>query len=165
MRSDDLRARADFSRLDLETGPLPYPDATFRLVICAHVLEHLHDPEHAVREMRRVLAPGGHLYVEVPSERTARAPSMPCWLGPGPSLAFHDDPTHVGQPWSPDQLSAFLSERRFQVLQTGRARSPGLWPAAPLFLVFGTLARNPRAVHRALEQLAGLASFAVAGPV
>lgn len=154
----------DFARLDLESAPLPYPAGTFQLVVCAHVLEHLRDPDPVTAEIRRVLAPGGRLYVEVPSERTARAPSMPAWFGPGPTLAFDDDPTHVGEPWSPDQLSDFLSARGFGVLQNGRARSPGLWPAAPLLLARGTLTRDARSIHRILEQIAGLASYAVAGP-
>jgi len=49
------------------TENLPYGDETFDLVICFEVLEHLFDPKHAVREMRRILRPGGRLLVSVPN--------------------------------------------------------------------------------------------------
>lgn len=44
--------RADLHRL-------PYPDKTFDVVLAAHVIEHLPDPQLALVEMYRVLKPGG----------------------------------------------------------------------------------------------------------
>jgi len=40
---------------------LPVEDASFDLVICTQVLEHCDDPAQAVRELRRVTAPGGRV--------------------------------------------------------------------------------------------------------
>ena len=38
---------------------LPVEDGSFDLVLCIQVLEHADDPARAVRELRRVVAPGG----------------------------------------------------------------------------------------------------------
>src|SRR5580658_1210307 len=46
-------------------------DGTVDVVICHHTLEHLPDPPAALREMRRLLAPGGRLLLYVPLERGA----------------------------------------------------------------------------------------------
>ena len=40
---------------------LPVDDASFDLVLCTQVLEHCDDPAQAVRELRRVTAPGGRV--------------------------------------------------------------------------------------------------------
>lgn len=45
---------------------LPHPDATFDAVLCSEVLEHLEDDRAALRELVRVLRPGGRLLVSVP---------------------------------------------------------------------------------------------------
>jgi SAM-dependent methyltransferase len=40
---------------------LPVEDGTFDVVLCTQVLEHCDDPAQAVRELRRVTAPGGRV--------------------------------------------------------------------------------------------------------
>jgi demethylmenaquinone methyltransferase/2-methoxy-6-polyprenyl-1,4-benzoquinol methylase len=42
---------------------IPYADQTFDVVMAAHVLEHLPEPQNALSEMMRVLKPGGVLFI------------------------------------------------------------------------------------------------------
>lgn len=51
---------------DAETEPLPFEDTSFDLVVASHVLEHLSDREFALKEMSRVLKPGGLLIIGIP---------------------------------------------------------------------------------------------------
>lgn len=44
----------------------PFADDTFGAIWCSEVLEHLFDPAFALREMHRVMKPGGKLLVTVP---------------------------------------------------------------------------------------------------
>lgn len=46
---------------------LPFPDTSFDLVWSTDVLEHLHTPERAVEEIKRVLKPGGLLTLTTPN--------------------------------------------------------------------------------------------------
>jgi ubiquinone/menaquinone biosynthesis C-methylase UbiE len=48
---------------------LPFAGESFDLVVCIWVLEHLRDPETVLREVRRVLRPGGHFVFLTPNLR------------------------------------------------------------------------------------------------
>ena len=48
---------------------LPFVDETFDLIVCLWVLEHLRDPAVTLREVRRVLRPGGHFVFLTPNIR------------------------------------------------------------------------------------------------
>ena len=58
---------------NLNTDPLPYPDASFDLVTCTEVIEHLEHYRAALREMARVLRPGGVLVVSTPNVLNVRS--------------------------------------------------------------------------------------------
>lgn len=57
----------DFARMDGET--LDLPDAGFDAALCALGLMYMPEPEQALREMRRVLRPGGRVGLAVWGER------------------------------------------------------------------------------------------------
>ena len=46
---------------------LPFTDSSFSAVVASHVLEHAHDPDQALREVARVLRPGGLLWAAWPT--------------------------------------------------------------------------------------------------
>jgi ubiquinone/menaquinone biosynthesis C-methylase UbiE len=67
-RARDLSlSNCSFSRMDAET--LALPDGSFDVVLCALGLMYMPDPEQALREMSRVLRPGGRLALAVWGER------------------------------------------------------------------------------------------------
>jgi SAM-dependent methyltransferase len=47
---------------------LPFDDGSFDLITANMVFEHLEDPVHALREIHRVLRPGGRLIFHTPNE-------------------------------------------------------------------------------------------------
>jgi ubiquinone/menaquinone biosynthesis C-methylase UbiE len=46
---------------------LPYPDNTFETIISCETIEHVPDPVQGVRELHRVLGPGGRLFLSTPN--------------------------------------------------------------------------------------------------
>ena len=53
---------------------IPHQDNTFQVITCVHVIEHIRDPAASVREIARVLAPGGTFVCATPN-RATRLPS------------------------------------------------------------------------------------------
>ena len=69
-RARDLQCcNASFERMDAEA--LSLPDGSFDVALCALGLMYMPDPAQALREMRRVLRPGGRLGLAVWGERSS----------------------------------------------------------------------------------------------
>jgi SAM-dependent methyltransferase len=49
-----------------DAGALPFASSAFGLVVSQEMVEHVEDPFLAVREMARVLARGGRIYLQAP---------------------------------------------------------------------------------------------------
>lgn len=62
--SIDLSSRRAMQRMDLTA--LALDDASFDVILCSHVLEHIPDDRRAMRELHRVLRPGGWAILQVP---------------------------------------------------------------------------------------------------
>ncbi|MEV6985049.1 methyltransferase domain-containing protein [Sphaerisporangium sp. NPDC051017] len=80
---------------------MPFPDASFDRVIAAEVLEHIPDDMAAMREIHRVLKPGGLAAVTVPSF----LPERICWAL---SEAYHTAPGGHVRIYTLAELSAKL---------------------------------------------------------
>ena len=52
--------------IKMDLAATPVPSATFDAIICIHVLEHVKDDRGAMRELFRVLKPGGWALISVP---------------------------------------------------------------------------------------------------
>jgi SAM-dependent methyltransferase len=54
-------------------------DSTFDVIACLDVLEHTLDPFAAIREIRRMLKPGGYLMISAPLNFRIHGPIPDCW--------------------------------------------------------------------------------------
>ncbi len=99
--------------------------AEFDIVIAKHVVEHLCEPEQAISEMSRVLAPGGLLILATPNlSSPMRQRKKGKWIG-------YKDPTHI----SMRPPEAWLSSLRQCGLNPRRVFSDGFWDAPYLPLI------------------------------
>jgi SAM-dependent methyltransferase len=72
---------------------IPVPDASFDVILCTEVLEHVPRPIEALREMARITKPGGRLFLTAP-------------LGSG----LHQEPYHFYGGYTDHWYRKFLTE-------------------------------------------------------
>lgn len=63
----DLDSPRPEERIDITV--IPFDDDAVDCIICSHVLEHVPDDRRAMRELRRVLRPGGWAVINAPVDR------------------------------------------------------------------------------------------------
>lgn len=68
LRLGRARADAELAPLAADLLKLPFRDATFDVVLCNHVLEHIPEDRVAMRELARVMTSDGLMLVGVPNE-------------------------------------------------------------------------------------------------
>lgn len=56
-------------RANLNVGPIPFPENHFDVVTALNVIEHVFDPIRLIREIHRVLTPGGYIVISTPNIR------------------------------------------------------------------------------------------------
>ncbi len=130
---------APYTRFSLASAEeLPFASNSFHVVIIKHVVEHLPRPEQAIRELGRILAPGGTLILSAPNLASLLKPLKgDRWIG-------YQDPTHISLK-PPDEWLHLI--RREAGLRVVRTSSDGFWdvPYLPLIpikvqrLIFGSL--------------------------
>jgi 2-polyprenyl-3-methyl-5-hydroxy-6-metoxy-1,4-benzoquinol methylase len=83
-----LSPDAQFLRANLDCEPIPVPDASADIVATLETIEHLESPRVFVRELHRILKPGGWLVLSTPNQLSML--SILCLIVRGRFVAFQD---------------------------------------------------------------------------
>lgn len=97
-RYDDpqlARSEFDIKHANFEVDKFPFADNSFDVVFSKSVIEHLHKPDNFLKEIRRILKPGGRAIIMTPDWQTQR-------------YVFYNDHTHV-QPYIVSGLANALN--------------------------------------------------------
>jgi 2-polyprenyl-3-methyl-5-hydroxy-6-metoxy-1,4-benzoquinol methylase len=120
-----------------------FPDASFDVVTLLDVIEHVPDPAGLLREVRRVLKPGGLVYLVTPDCDSLSARVLGSrWWGLRPAHIYY---------FSEKTLSRMLEKGGFEIVEArsfGRIFTWGYW--------LSRLTNYPRLVFRAVEALVDL---------
>jgi len=97
---DLSKARRPRLRANLEQ--LAFRDATFDAIYCSHVLEHVPDDRQAMRELHRVLKPGGWAILQVPiiRETTYEDPTITSEVARLAAYGQHDHVRAYGRDYA-----------------------------------------------------------------
>ena len=99
----------------LNVEALPFPDESFELIICNHVLEHVGDDRKAMRALWRALRPSGRAILQVPiAERLKETREDPCAISPEARGEVFGQPDHVRLYAAEDYIRR-LSDAGFRV--------------------------------------------------
>jgi hypothetical protein len=91
--SADLEGHEAMQHMDMTD--VPFKDGAFDLIVCVHVLEHVPDDRQAMREMVRVLKPGGVAMLLVPIVLEQPTLEDPAVLTPAQRKAAYWQEDHV----------------------------------------------------------------------
>lgn len=101
-------SEADTASTLIEDGRLPFSDAAFDRAMVVHALDHCADPSELLREIWRILAPGGRMLAIVPNRRGLWSQS-------------EISPFGYGRPYSRGQLKALLRGSQFELVNDTEA--------------------------------------------
>jgi len=96
---------------------LPFAGKSFNVVIIKHIVEHLPDPQRAIREIGRVTEPGGTLILATPNLASLLKPwKGDTWIG-------YQDPTHISLK-PPAEWISFIESAGYKIK---RIFADGFW--------------------------------------
>jgi ubiquinone/menaquinone biosynthesis C-methylase UbiE len=122
-------ANCQFARADFDREKLPWPDASMHSITCMHLVEHLQSIDVLMREIARLLAPGGQVYFETPHPKSLNVRSPTGKAAGTFTLNFFDDPTHV-RVVPIETLAAAAQREGLTVVRSGISRN---WLFAALY--------------------------------
>jgi SAM-dependent methyltransferase len=111
--SADLVDPAAMVRFDVTS--IPFPDQSFDVILCSHVLEHVPDDRLAMRELARIMRPSGWAVIEVPPVRVAKTFEDPSITDPKERRRLFGQRDHVRV--IGDDYPARLEENRWSILR------------------------------------------------
>lgn len=136
-RPADVAPEVRWERADLNAST-PFPDESFDLIFAVEVIEHLENPRHVLRELHRLLTPGGVLVLTTPNPTSIRSVAQMALRG---HFALFDDanyPAHI-MAVTPVELRRIASETKFEncrFFYTDRGHVPKFlrwtWQQTPL---------------------------------
>lgn len=97
--SDEQLSGGQYGQIDYvcDIISIPVPDASFDVILCSEVLEHLPEPIKVISEFARILKSGGKIIITAP-------------LGSG----IHQQPYHFYGGYTPFWYEKFLAEAGFE---------------------------------------------------
>jgi len=136
VRHAGVPASAELVLMNLDGGAVPLPDATAEVVVCAETIEHVENPRRLLRELVRLLRPGGLLLATTPNQLSLS--SLLCLVGRGQFQWFQQSPglypAHISAllPIDLERIARESGLERVELLYSGAGRVPlsdRAWPS------------------------------------
>ena len=98
LSSSQIQDKTGYGKIDYVCDILniPVPDSSFDYIICTEVIEHVPDPISVIKEISRILKPGGNLLITAPLQS-----------------GLHQEPYHFYGGFTKYWYLKFLSENNF----------------------------------------------------
>lgn len=114
--ANDLQLMDNFYEMDLTMLEFDsIPENYFDVMIMSHIIEHLYNGDEVIEMLISKLKSGGIIYIEYPSFRSTKLPSMK------ETLNFWDDPTHC-RLYSLIEIYNLLMKNHFRIIEGGTRR-------------------------------------------
>ena len=101
LSDSQIQNHTGYGKIDFVSDILniPVPDKSFDVILCTEVIEHIPDPISAIKEISRILKPGGSLLITAPLQS-----------------GLHQEPFHFYGGYTKYWYLKFLKENNFKVI-------------------------------------------------